>query len=186
MFLIVGLGNPGSQYAFTRHNAGFIGADVIAANLGCHNCVEKYNCVMTEKLIENDKILIIKPLTYMNSSGSAVARIVSYFKIQIENILVIHDDIELKPMVTKIRFGGSHKGHNGLKSIDSVIGRDYWRLRIGTGRPLDRTLVNNFVLSNFSHDELNTLRTIFDYVSDNILDFIINPIQNSNKLNWQC
>lgn len=182
MFLIVGLGNPGDKYKKTRHNVGFMAVDAISEKFGFEEIFDKPKYQISIKNIQGCKIAVMKPMTYMNLSGVAVYSFVSMYKIPVENVLVIHDDIELPPMKVKIKLGGSAKGHNGLRNIDSCIGNSYWRIRIGVGRPENKSDVNNFVISNFSNDEIQTLQLIFDHIADNILEFIENPAKNMDKL----
>lgn len=170
MILIVGLGNPGLQYAQTRHNVGFMCADVIAHTLGFPDFSSKYTSLISERFIDNERFFIQKPQTFMNLSGTAVQKVVSFYKIPTDNIFVIHDDIDLKPMETRIKFAGSNGGHNGLRNIDGAIGKDYWRIRIGVGRPLDKSNVADYVVSKFYRDELQTLQGIFASIANNIYE----------------
>ena len=159
MFLIVGLGNPGLDYAYTRHNVGFMLADYVAYELGFPDYRDKFNSKYTEKTFErNAKIFIQKPQTYMNNSGSAVSQISSFYKIDSTNIFVIQDDLDLKPLQVRIKFGGSNGGHNGLRDIEKAIGKDYWHIKIGIGRPLEKSQVADYVLSAFYKDELVALQ----------------------------
>lgn len=144
---IVGLGNPGQQYYYTRHNIGFRLVDALAdANQAVW--VQKENMMLAEIVMNEMLVLLIKPQTYMNNSG----RVMQYLQkkgIKAESILVVHDELE-KPFGTVLlKQGGSHKGHNGLKSIISVIGLDFWRLKIGIGRPEHKEEVPKYVLENF-------------------------------------
>lgn len=158
MFLIVGLGNPGLDYAYTRHNVGFMLADHLAYAFGFPEFKSKFQSLYSERLLERTaKVIIQKPQTYMNLSGTAVSQIVSFYKIPTENVFVIHDDLDLKPLEVKIKFAGSNGGHNGLKDIDKFIGTKYWRIRIGIGRPLSKEQVPQYVLSTFYKDELSDM-----------------------------
>lgn len=155
MFLIVGLGNPGKQYKYTRHNAGFMAVDILS---DCYNFSwihnSRFSADITTGQIKNEKVLLCKPTTFMNLSGNAVQSIVSYYKIPLEKIIVIHDDIDLEFLKLKCKIGGSSAGHNGLKSIDHNIGQYYIRIRLGIGRPnMPGVSIHNFVLDNFSSIE---------------------------------
>lgn len=158
MFLIVGLGNPGLDYAYTRHNVGFMLADHLAYAFGFSDYKSNFDSLYSEKILNKfAKVIIQKPQTYMNLSGKAVSQIVSFYKIPTENIFVIHDDLDLSPLDVKIKFSGSNGGHNGLKDIDKFIGTKYWRIRIGIGRPLSKDQVPQYVLSTFYKDELSDM-----------------------------
>lgn len=174
MFLIVGLGNPGLDYAYTRHNVGFMLADYFAYELGFPDFHEKFDSVYTEKTFDGSaKIFIQKPQTYMNSSGRAVSQLTSYYKIEAKDVFVIQDDLDLKPLQVRIKFGGSNGGHNGLRDIEKVIGRDYWHIKVGIGRPLEKSQVADYVLSPFYKDELTAMQSrIFPGIANNIVDLV--------------
>ncbi len=160
MYLIVGLGNIGEKYQLTRHNIGFLVIDEMTKNLSTSN-VNNTNFQST--LLKSGYNLFAKPTTYMNNSGVAVHAIKEYYKIDLENIIVIHDDLDLPFGTVKFKIGGGHGGHNGLRSLDSHIGKDYIRVRIGIGKPSDKGDVANYVLSNFSKEELNKLQDIIPH-----------------------
>ncbi len=145
--IIVGLGNPGADYSFNRHNIGFMAVDTLAANAVWQ---KKFKALITNVAIGAFDCLLIKPQTYMNLSGEAVGEAVRYYKTETDDVIVIHDDIDLQSGQVKVKQGGGHGGHNGLKSLDTHIGKDYWRLRLGVGHPGDREEVTNHVLGNFS------------------------------------
>ncbi len=153
MKLVVGLGNPGKQYSMNRHNIGFRAVDLICENYGFSDFRLRDKAFVAEGKLDSHKVLIVKPLTYMNLSGQAVGVFMRFHKIPVEDVIVIHDDIDLAFGQIKLKQGGGHGGHNGLKSIDSQIGKNYWRLRIGVGHPGHRDLVSAYVLNNFSKDE---------------------------------
>jgi len=157
MHLIVGLGNIGEKYQFTRHNVGFMVIDEITKNLTTSN-IQKSNFHSTLEKSAYD--LYSKPTTFMNNSGMAVQAIKEYYKLDMEDIIVIHDDIDLPFGTVKFKIGGGHGGHNGLRSIDAHIGKEYIRVRIGVGKPQDKAEVANYVLNNFSKEELNKLPDI--------------------------
>ena len=175
MFLIVGLGNPGLNYAYTRHSVGFMLVDYIAYELGFSEFQEDFSSLYAEKRFEdNAKVLLQKPQTYMNNSGRAVSQIVSYYKIEPQNIFVIHDDLDMRPLQIRVKFGGSSGGHNGLRDIEKVIGREYWHIKIGIGRPLDKAEVANYVLSPFYKDELESLMPrVFEPICTNMIDLVL-------------
>lgn len=160
MFLIVGLGNIGEKYQYTRHNVGFMVIDEITKNLTTSNINKS---TFHSDLQKSAYDLYSKPTTYMNNSGLAVNSIKEYYKIDIEDIIVIHDDLDLPFGSVKFKIGGGHGGHNGLKSIDSHIGKDYIRVRIGIGKPKNKEDVANYVLDNFSKEELNRLKDIISH-----------------------
>jgi peptidyl-tRNA hydrolase, PTH1 family len=146
MHLIVGLGNIGEKYQLTRHNVGFMVIDEITKNLTTSN-IQKSNFHSTLEKSAYD--LYSKPTTFMNNSGKAVQAIKEYYKLDMEDIIVIHDDIDLPFGTVKFKIGGGHGGHNGLRSIDAHIGKEYIRVRIGVGKPQDKADVANYVLNNF-------------------------------------
>jgi PTH1 family peptidyl-tRNA hydrolase len=165
MHLIVGLGNIGEKYQLTRHNIGFMVIDKITKNLSTSN-IQKSNFHSTLEKSAYD--LYSKPTTYMNNSGMAVQAIKEYYKLEMEDIIVIHDDIDLPFGTVKFKIGGGHGGHNGLRSIDSHIGKEYIRVRIGVGKPQDKSDVANYVLDNFSKEELNKLPDIISHTIEAI------------------
>jgi len=160
MHLIVGLGNIGEKYQLTRHNVGFLVIDEMTKSLTSSN-INKSN--FKANVLKSGYNLYVKPTTYMNNSGQAVVAIKDYYKIDIEDIIVIHDDLDLPFGTVKFKVGGGHGGHNGLRSLDSHIGKDYIRVRIGIGKPEDKSQVANYVLSNFSKEELNKLEGIITH-----------------------
>ncbi|MBM9520685.1 aminoacyl-tRNA hydrolase [Desulforhopalus vacuolatus] len=134
--LVVGLGNPGAEYENTRHNAGFNCVDDLSNRFHCGMWKEKWNALYCEATPGGNRLFFVKPLTYMNRSGDAVCRFTSFFKISPENMLVIHDDLDMNPGRIKLVQGGGHGGHNGIKSlVDRIGSRDFFRLKIGIGRP---------------------------------------------------
>jgi peptidyl-tRNA hydrolase, PTH1 family len=160
MHLIVGLGNIGEKYQFTRHNVGFMVIDKMTINLTTSNI---NNSNFQSTLLKSDYNLFSKPTTFMNNSGDAVHAIKEYYKINLENIIVIHDDLDLPFGTVKFKIGGGHGGHNGLRSLDAHITKEYIRVRIGIGKPSDKSDVANYVLSNFSKEEMNKLVDIIDH-----------------------
>ena len=167
MFLIVGLGNPGAGYAGTRHNAGFMAADAIAEKFGFGPWREKFDGLIAEGRIGDNKVYLLKPQTFMNLSGNSVVKAAMFYKILPQNIVVIHDDIDLDISKLKAKTGGGTGGHNGLKSIDACITNAYHRVRIGVGHPKNADTIN-YVLSGFSKEDKQNLRNNIDIIVDNI------------------
>ncbi|MBV8737187.1 MAG: aminoacyl-tRNA hydrolase [Alphaproteobacteria bacterium] len=155
MRLVVGLGNPGARYARNRHNIGFMAIDAIARRHGFPAFRNRFKGELSEAPLAGMRRLLLKPQTFMNASGESVAEAARFFKIAPEDILVIHDEIDLRPGKLRVKRGGGNAGHNGLRSIDPIIGTDYWRMRIGVGHPGIKELVQPYVLQNFSSEELN-------------------------------
>lgn len=160
MNLIIGLGNIGEKYLLTRHNVGFMVIDEMTKNLRTSS-INKAN--FKADVLKSSYDLFVKPKTFMNLSGESAVAIKSYYKIENEDIIVIHDDLDLPFGTVKFKIGGGHGGHNGLKSLDSHIGKDYIRVRIGIGKPAEKQDVANYVLSNFSKEELNRLTDIISH-----------------------
>ncbi|MEI7455789.1 MAG: aminoacyl-tRNA hydrolase [Nitrosomonadales bacterium] len=148
--LIVGLGNPGREYEATRHNVGFWWVDELAGGAGFNFKAEaKFHGLVTRGQLHGQEVYLLKPNTFMNLSGRAVAALVQFYKILPAEILVVHDELDLQPGIARLKMGGSHGGHNGLKDIIAQLGtRDFWRLRLGIGHPGDRAEVSGFVLGN--------------------------------------
>ena len=178
IYLIVGLGNPDNQYIKTVHNIGFMCVDYLVSSLGFpeFKLNKKFNALITEKVINNNKVIIIKPQTYMNLSGQAVQKVVSFYNIKTENIFVIHDDIDLKPNKIKIKLGGSSGGHNGIKNIDLMLNtNEYWRIRVGVGRPDNKEIsISDYVLSNISENQLINNNKIYEIISKNLEELLTN------------
>lgn len=152
--LFVGLGNPGEKYAATRHNAGFWWIDQVAATTNSKLALDAKFFGLAGKLTPTSDSWLIKPTTFMNASGKAVAALANYYKISPAEILVIHDELDLPAGSIKMKFGGGHGGHNGLRDIHSALGTpDYWRLRVGIGHPGSKNEVVNFVLKAPTKDE---------------------------------
>ena len=169
MFLIVGLGNPGTEYQGTRHNVGFMVADALAETYGFSVFKSKFDGLIAEGTIDGEKCFLLKPQTYMNLSGNSVVKAAAFYKILPEQIIVIHDDMDLQTSQIKAKLGGGAGGHNGLKSIDSHIGQNYNRIRLGVGHPQGSgEAVVNHVLSRFSKADAELLQTHIDLVVKDI------------------
>src|SRR5215207_4849668 len=154
MRLIVGLGNPGSRYARNRHNIGFMAVEAIARRYGLPAFRSRFKGELAEGTIAGERRLLLRPQTFMNVSGEAVLAAMSFYKIAPGDIAVIHDELDLRPGKVRVKRGGGSAGHNGLRSIDQMIGSDYWRVRIGIGHPGVKELVHPYVLQNFAADEV--------------------------------
>ena len=150
MRLLVGLGNPGAVYAHNRHNIGYMAADEIVRRHGFSAWRAKFHGLAAEGTVNGEKLLLLKPGTYMNLSGQSVAAAARFHKIDNGDIVVLHDDLDLLPGKVRIKRGGGAGGHNGLKSIDAHLGNDYWRVRLGIGHPGDKLLVTPWVLGDFA------------------------------------
>ncbi len=154
MFLVVGLGNPGSKYENNRHNIGFKAVDDIFRRFSFSAWSQKFNADMAKGSIDQHKVVLLKPMTYMNNSGESVQKAMAYFKIKPENVIVLHDELDLPPLKVRYKLGGGNGGHNGLKSIQQRIGTaDFYRFRIGVGHPGSKDRVSRYVLSDFSKVE---------------------------------
>ena len=153
MLLLIGLGNPGAGYAGHRHNIGFMAIDAIADALRAPPFRAKFQGQLTEARSGDDRMLLLKPQTYMNLSGQSGAEAARFHKIANDKVVVFHDELDLAPGKVRLKRGGGAAGHNGLRSLDSHIGNDYWRVRLGIGHPGDKALVHNYVLGNFAKSE---------------------------------
>lgn len=168
MYLIVGLGNPGPQYENNRHNVGFMVIDAIAKHYAFPDFTQKYNGLFSQGVIDGKKTFLLKPQTFMNLSGKSLAKIVPFFKIPLNQVVVIHDELDLKPGKTRVKKGGGAGGHNGLKSIDGLIGKEYKRVRVGIGHPGHKDLVHSYVLNNFQKEDQSWLPMTIGRISENI------------------
>jgi PTH1 family peptidyl-tRNA hydrolase len=152
--LVVGLGNPGPDYARTRHNVGFLVADALARMLGAEFTIRKFASELAEGRAGQERVWIMKPQTYMNHSGEAVGPALRFWKLGLEDLVVVHDDLELDPFRIQLKVGGGHGGHNGLKSVVAHAGgADYGRVRIGVGRPPPRVDPSDYVLGRWPRAE---------------------------------
>lgn len=154
MMLLVGLGNPGSRYAYHRHNIGFLALDDIVRRYRFGPFRAKFQGQLADGSLGEARVLALKPMTYMNESGRAVREAMRFYKLEPAQVTVIHDELDLPPGRCRVKRGGGAGGHNGLRSIDGQIGTDYWRVRLGIGHPGDKDLVTGYVLHDFgSRDE---------------------------------
>jgi peptidyl-tRNA hydrolase, PTH1 family len=155
MRLLVGLGNPGARYARNRHNIGFMAVEAIARRHGAAGFRSRFKGELAEAAIGGDRVLLLKPQTFMNTSGESVGEVARFYKLLLSDIIVIHDEIDLRPGKIRVKQGGGSAGHNGLRSIDALLAADFWRVRIGVGHPGIKELVQPYVLQNFSAEELS-------------------------------
>jgi len=173
MFLIVGLGNIGSTYHNNRHNIGFLFLDFISKSMNINTFVNKSTFFSSEiqTKYNNHTAVLIKPNTFMNLSGKSILKYKNFYKVDDENIIVIHDDLDLEFASIKYKIAGGSGGHNGLKSCDEFIGNNYFRIRLGIGRP--EYNISDYVLSDFSNAQLNTLQdTIFKYAENALIAYM--------------
>ena len=152
MLLLVGLGNPGKQYAMTRHNAGFMIVDCVALSFGFPDFSPKLGSLVSVGDVGSHRVMLVKPLSYMNNSGPALLGVIGMYKITLPQIVVFHDDVALNSGIVKVKRGGSCGGHNGVDSLDKSIGREYLRVRFGIG-PSSAHNLSNFVLADFADKE---------------------------------
>lgn len=167
MLLFVGLGNPGSRYVANRHNIGFVVVEEIGKRYGFAPWRRRFQGVATEGSIGSEKVLLLLPGTFMNESGRAVAEAANFYKLDRSDIVVFHDEIELRPAKVRVKTGGGNAGHNGLRSITEHIGNDYRRVRIGVGHPGVKELVHGHVLSDFAKSERDWVEALRDVIADN-------------------
>jgi len=165
MQLLVGLGNPGPRYAGNRHNIGFMAVDEIVRRHGFGPWRGRFQGQVAEGRLKALKLLALKPETFMNESGRAVGEALRFYKLEPSALIVFHDEIDLRFGKVKVKRGGGPGGHNGLRSIDAHVGRDYWRVRLGVGHPGHKDLVHPHVLKDFSKDEAKTVAKLLDAVA---------------------
>ena len=189
MQLIVGLGNPGKKYQYTRHNIGYMAIENIISEQQDYKIKNKFNSIIYEVIIDNNKIILVKPETYMNNSGDAVYQIANFYKINSKDIFVLHDELDIPFGKIRIKIGGGNAGHNGLKSITNKINNNYTRVRLGIGHPGKKEMVNSHVMGNFSGPEKDNLNQILNYLTNNIneilnnkekfsINFVLTEVQN--------
>ncbi len=169
MWLLVGLGNPGEKYSKNRHNIGFHVIDALASDFGITSYRSKFNGLYAEARNDQSKIVLLKPMTYMNESGQSVVAAAKFFKISPERIVVFHDELDLAPFKIRVKHEGGVAGHNGLKSIKAHLGTDkFSRVRIGIGHPGEKSQVSNYVLSDFSKAEVSNMDHLVDAITDHL------------------
>ena len=184
MQLLVGLGNPNQNNTNNRHNVGFLVIDAINEKFKLSKQKPKFKGLLTTGKINEQKVFAIKPLTFMNSSGVCIKELIDYFKINVKDVFVFHDDMDIDIGKVKVKFGGSSAGHNGIESIDKNIGKNYSRIRIGIGRPKKNTTGADHVLDNFSNDETENVEGVTKNIINSIA-FLINKDLDlfSSKIN---
>lgn len=166
MKLVAGLGNPGSKYAGHRHNVGFMAADAIARRHSFAPWTKKFNALIAEGRLGGEKVLLIKPQTFMNLSGQAVGEAMRFYKMTPQDIIVLYDELDLVPGKVRVKTGGGSGGHNGIKSMDAHCGKDYRRVRIGIGHPGDKARVHGHVLGDFAKADEAWLEPLLDAIAD--------------------
>ena len=184
MLLLVGLGNPNPNNANNRHNVGFLVIDEINKKFKLSKQKPKFKGLLTTGNINEQKVYAIKPLTFMNSSGICIKELIEYFKIDVKDVFVFHDDMDIDLGKVKVKFGGSNAGHNGIESIDKNIGKNYSRIRIGIGRPQKNSTGADYVLDNFSNEEKDNMQEVVKNIIES-LSILINKDLNlfSSKIN---
>jgi len=184
MLLLVGLGNPNPNNTNNRHNVGFLVIDQINKKFKLSKQKPKFKGLLTTGEIGEQKVYAIKPLTFMNSSGVCVKELIEYFKINVKDVFVFHDDMDIDLGKVKVKFGGNSAGHNGIDSIDKNIGKNYSRVRIGIGRPIKNSEGADHVLENFSIDEKNGVEEVTKNIIES-LSILINKDLDlfSSKIN---
>jgi peptidyl-tRNA hydrolase, PTH1 family len=193
MKLFVGLGNPGTQYAFNRHNVGFMAVDAIAAAHGFPSWRKRFQGVVAEGTLGRETVLLLKPSTYMNESGRSVGEAVRFYKLELADVIVFHDELDLAPGKVRVKTGGGTAGHNGLKSLTAHIGNDYVRVRIGIGHPGAKELVQHWVLHDFVKSDHAWLEPLLGAIaqgapdlaegaSDKFQSFIAHAVQSEARV----
>lgn len=167
MLLFVGLGNPGDKYRMNRHNIGFLAIDEIARRHNFPAFREKFLGLVAEGEIGGERVLLLKPQTYMNSSGDSVQQVVKFYKLGVGDVTVLYDEIDLAPGKVRVKIGGGNGGHNGIRSIDPQIGKEYRRVRLGVGHPGDKDAVMHHVLGDFSKADREWLEPLLDSLARN-------------------
>jgi PTH1 family peptidyl-tRNA hydrolase len=167
MRLFVGLGNPGTKYQGNRHNIGFMAVDTIARRHGFGPWRRRFQGETSEGNVGGERVILLKPATYMNDSGLSVGEAAKFFKIEVGDIAVFHDEIELPPAKVRVKIGGGIAGHNGLRSISAHVGNEYRRVRLGVGHPGVKELVHAHVLSDFAKSEQPWVIALCDAVAEN-------------------
>ncbi len=171
MKLIVGLGNPGERYEKNRHNIGFMTVDAIVRDYGFSSSKTKHSALTYDGQIAGQRVIAIKPQTYMNLSGQSVQQVCAFYRISIGEVVVLHDDLDLPLGRVKAKQGGGHGGHNGLRSIDAHCGKEYARIRMGIGHPGDKNRVQSYVLQNFAKAEQADLELVIEEVATAMTDW---------------
>ena len=180
VYLMVGLGNPGSRYETTRHNIGFMALEALAAQLEIELKQKSFNSLWGKGTIAGTNILLAEPQTFMNLSGTAVRQLQSFFKTEISNLVVIHDDLDLPFGSIRLKAGGGTAGHKGLASIESNLGTsEFIRVRLGIGKPVDKSRIEGYVLEPFRKEEQIVLPDILGWAADASTEIVLNGLQKA-------
>ena len=166
MRLVVGLGNPGSKHVLNRHNIGFLAIDAIAGRHRFQPFRQRFQSETAEGALAGDKVLLLKPMTYMNESGRAVAAAAGFYRLQPADVIVFHDELDLAPGRLRVKTGGGHAGHNGLRSLHDHLGADFTRVRMGIGHPGDRDRVTGYVLQDFAKADMPWVDAMVNAIAD--------------------
>lgn len=169
MKLLVGLGNPGTKYARNRHNIGFMALEAIGEAHGFGPWRSRFQGEISEGRLGTEKVLLLKPQTFMNLSGDSVQSAAAFYKLAPADIIVLHDELDLAPGKLRVKTGGGHAGHNGLRSISAHLGPDFTRVRIGIGHPGDKRLVSNYVLADFAKADADWLEPLLNGIATSAL-----------------
>jgi PTH1 family peptidyl-tRNA hydrolase len=183
--LIVGLGNPGPKYLLSRHNAGFLAVDILAREENIGIKTARFDSLLGKGSISGVPVILAKPQTFMNLSGAAIEKLVRFFKIDIENVIVIHDDLDLSFNDVRVKMGGGNAGHKGLRSvINHLASSEFVRIRMGIGKPSGREVVEDYVLERFSEDEVKLLPDITTRAFNAVIEVVSSGVQAAmNKFN---
>lgn len=165
MLLLIGLGNPGAKYARNRHNIGMLAVDAIADAWRLSPPRQRFQGIARDGLLGGEKLVCLKPETFMNLSGGAVGAAMRFYRITPADVVVFHDELDLAPGKLRVKLGGGHAGHNGLRSIQAHIGPDFRRVRLGIGHPGDKDLVTPYVLGDFTQEEQSWLTPLLDAIA---------------------
>ena len=180
MYLILGLGNPGRRYQFTRHNIGFMVLEKIAAQWEVDLKQKSFDALWNRGKIAGINVLLALPQTYMNLSGNAARKLLAYFKMDISNLIVIHDDLDLPFGTVRLKTGGGNAGHKGLKSIVTCLGSaDFMRVRLGIGKPSDKSRIEDYVLEGFGSEEAAMLQQIIQLASEAATEIVLSGMQTA-------
>jgi PTH1 family peptidyl-tRNA hydrolase len=182
MLLFTGLGNPGPRHAANRHNVGFLAVDAIHRRHRFGPWRRRFHGEIAEGQLGDERVLLLKPMTFMNESGRAVAEAQNFFKIALDHVVVFHDEIDLAPMKLRVKKGGGNAGHNGLRSITGHCGNEYVRVRIGVGHPGVPELVHPHVLNDFTKDELPWVETICEAIAEEAELLARRPEEFQNRI----
>ena len=184
MLLLVGLGNPSPDNEHNRHNIGFKIIDAINQEFSLSKQKPKFKGLLTTGKIGDKKVYALKPLTFMNNSGQAIRELIEYFKIDVKDVFVFHDDMDIDIGKVKVKFGGRSAGHNGIESLDKTIGKNYSRIRVGIGRPKKNSTSAEHVLDNFSNDEKGNVEEVTKNITESLSILINKDLELfSSKIN---